>query len=154
MGSTIKFTYSVNWVETAMPFAQRFNRYLDHSFFEHQIHWFSIFNSFMMVVFLCGLVALILMRLLRNDYAKVGSMIVRCSCGRVTVASVAYSTCTKRRMWKTKALGRSRDGSSCMAMFSVSRSTYHCSALSLAPVRRPLVRVEGTTSLLMLGVWL
>lgn len=42
-----------------------------YSFFEHQIHWFSIFNSFMMVVFLCGLVALILMRLLRNDYAKV-----------------------------------------------------------------------------------
>jgi hypothetical protein len=39
-------------------------------FFEHQIHWFSIFNSFMMVVFLCGLVALILMRTLKQDYAK------------------------------------------------------------------------------------
>ena len=35
-----------------------------------QIHWFSIFNSFMMVVFLCGLVALILMRTLKNDYAR------------------------------------------------------------------------------------
>ena len=32
---------------------------------------FSIFNSFMMVLFLCGIVALILMRTLRNDYAKV-----------------------------------------------------------------------------------
>ncbi|RHY35284.1 hypothetical protein DYB32_000238 [Aphanomyces invadans] len=39
-------------------------------FFEHQIHWFSIFNSFMMVIFLCGLVALILLRTLRQDYAK------------------------------------------------------------------------------------
>ena len=35
-----------------------------------QIHWFSIFNSFMMVIFLTGLVAMILLRTLRNDYAK------------------------------------------------------------------------------------
>ncbi|CAH0518963.1 unnamed protein product [Peronospora belbahrii] len=34
------------------------------------IHWFSIFNSFMMVIFLCGLVALILLRTLKNDYAR------------------------------------------------------------------------------------
>lgn len=40
------------------------------SFFGHQIHWFSIFNSTMMVVFLCGLVSLILFRTLRNDYAR------------------------------------------------------------------------------------
>ena len=56
-------------------------------FFEHQIHWFSIFNSFMMVIFLCGLVALILMRTLRQDYAKVRSDRMRdgvcvCVCGR------------------------------------------------------------------------
>jgi hypothetical protein len=47
-----------------------FLRYLDYDFFEHQIHWFSIFNSFMMVIFLCGLVSLILLRTLRNDYAR------------------------------------------------------------------------------------
>lgn len=35
-----------------------------------QIHWFSIFNSFMMVLFLTGLVAVILMRTLRKDYAR------------------------------------------------------------------------------------
>lgn len=46
------------------------NRYLDFNFFEHQIHWFSIFNSFMMVIFLCGLVVLILMRTLKNDYIR------------------------------------------------------------------------------------
>ncbi len=45
--------------------------WIPRRFFEHQIHWFSIFNSFMMVIFLCGLVALILMRTLRQDYAKV-----------------------------------------------------------------------------------
>ena len=39
-------------------------------FYIMQIHWFSIFNSFMMVIFLTGLVSMILMRTLRNDYAK------------------------------------------------------------------------------------
>ena len=57
-------------VETDKSFDSRFERYLDYSFFEHQIHWFSIFNSFMMVIFLVGLVTLILIRTLRNDYAK------------------------------------------------------------------------------------
>ena len=35
-----------------------------------QIHWFSIFNSFMMVVFLVGLVWMILVRTLKRDYAR------------------------------------------------------------------------------------
>lgn len=66
----LSFTYSVHWKPTTKPFSQRFNRYLEYDFFEHQIHWFSIFNSFMMVIFLCGLVSLILLRTLRNDFAK------------------------------------------------------------------------------------
>ncbi|KAF2293867.1 hypothetical protein GH714_005274 [Hevea brasiliensis] len=63
-------TYSVKWISTNITFARRFDVYLDYPFFEHQIHWFSIFNSFMMVIFLTGLVSMILMRTLRNDYAK------------------------------------------------------------------------------------
>ncbi len=35
-----------------------------------QIHWFSIFNSFMMVIFLTGLVTMIMLRTLRKDYAR------------------------------------------------------------------------------------
>jgi transmembrane 9 superfamily protein 3 len=45
---------------------------LDHEFFKHPIHWFSVFNSFMMVLFLMGLVALILLRTLKKDYARYG----------------------------------------------------------------------------------
>ena len=67
---TLSFSYSVNWIPTDTLFEDRFNVYLDYTFFEHQIHWFSIFNSFMMVVFLVGLVALILSRTLKNDYQK------------------------------------------------------------------------------------
>eukprot|EP00613_Pedinella_sp_CCMP2098_P073348 CAMPEP_0171905706 /NCGR_PEP_ID=MMETSP0993-20121228/5382_1 /TAXON_ID=483369 /ORGANISM="non described non described, Strain CCMP2098" /LENGTH=599 /DNA_ID=CAMNT_0012537261 /DNA_START=22 /DNA_END=1821 /DNA_ORIENTATION=+ len=69
-GTQLDFSYSVKWVPTVKTFEGRFERYLDYNFFEHQIHWFSIFNSFMMVIFLCGLVSLILLRTLRNDYAR------------------------------------------------------------------------------------
>ncbi|CAN6584549.1 unnamed protein product [Malus baccata var. baccata] len=70
VGKKLDLTYSVKWIATTVTFARRFDVYLDYPFFEHQIHWFSIFNSFMMVIFLTGLVSMILMRTLRNDYAK------------------------------------------------------------------------------------
>jgi transmembrane 9 superfamily member 3 len=69
-GAKLSFTYSVHWKKTTKAFDSRFDRYLEYDFFEHQIHWFSVFNSFMMVVFLCGLVTLILLRTLRNDFAR------------------------------------------------------------------------------------
>ena len=69
-GVVLKFELDIQWTQTTTPFHSRFDRYLDHAFFKHQIHWFSIFNSFMMVLFLMGLVALILLRTLRKDYAR------------------------------------------------------------------------------------
>ncbi|XWS62825.1 hypothetical protein CRYUN_Cryun06bG0043900 [Craigia yunnanensis] len=69
-GRMLDMTYSIKWIPTNVSFARRFDVYLDYPFFEHQIHWFSVFNSFMMVIFLTGLVSMILMRTLRNDYAK------------------------------------------------------------------------------------
>jgi len=69
-GTQLKFELDVQWSKTSTSFHSRFDRYLDHAFFKHQIHWFSIFNSFMMVLFLMGLVALILLRTLRKDYAR------------------------------------------------------------------------------------
>ena len=70
LGTELKFELDIQWEKTSTPFHSRFDRYLDHAFFKHQIHWFSIFNSFMMVLFLMGLVALILLRTLRKDYAR------------------------------------------------------------------------------------
>ncbi|KAK9881474.1 hypothetical protein WA026_016358 [Henosepilachna vigintioctopunctata] len=64
------FTYEVIWKPVATKFRDRFDKYLDHNFFQHRIHWFSIFNSFMMVIFLVGLVSMILMRTLGKDYAR------------------------------------------------------------------------------------
>ncbi|KAH0749290.1 hypothetical protein KY290_028522 [Solanum tuberosum] len=69
-GRTLDMTYSLKWFPTNISYEQRFNVYLNNYFFENQIHWFSVINSIMMVVFLVGLVSMILMRTLRNDYAK------------------------------------------------------------------------------------
>lgn len=69
-GNVVIFSFAVTWTETDTPFEKRFEKYLDYTFFEHKIHWFSIFNSFMMVMFLTGLVTIILMRTLKKDYAR------------------------------------------------------------------------------------
>nr|CAD2176998.1 unnamed protein product [Meloidogyne enterolobii] len=66
----LSFTYEVIWKQSNTLFDKRFERYLDPSFFQHRIHWFSIFNSFMMVIFLVGLVWMILLRTLNKDYAR------------------------------------------------------------------------------------
>jgi transmembrane 9 superfamily member 3 len=72
VGTALTFTLVVTMEETTEKFHSRFDRYLDHDFFKHPIHWFSVFNSFMMVLFLMGLVALILLRTLKKDYARYG----------------------------------------------------------------------------------
>jgi transmembrane 9 superfamily protein 3 len=65
------FTYSITWVATDLPFAKRFNTYLESNFFENSIHWFSILNSFVMVVFMISLVAVIMAKMLSNDYKNI-----------------------------------------------------------------------------------
>jgi len=69
-GAQLDFSYSVEFVPTTDEYSDRFVRYLDNDFFQHQIHWFSILNAFMMVLLLCGVVAVILVRTLKRDYAK------------------------------------------------------------------------------------
>lgn len=71
-GVKLNFVTHFKWEATTKEFHSRFDKYLDQPFFKHHIHWFSIFNSFMMVLFLMGLVALILVRTLRKDYARYG----------------------------------------------------------------------------------
>jgi transmembrane 9 superfamily protein 3 len=70
IGKSVAFSYEVTWKPSKVNYEDRFDKYLDPTFFQHRIHWFSIFNSFMMVIFLVGLVSMILMRTLRKDYAR------------------------------------------------------------------------------------
>ena len=69
VGTIHPFSYSVQWIETQQVLETRFEKFLDNGFFEHQIHWFSVLNSSMLVIFLLGLVALILIKTLKKDYS-------------------------------------------------------------------------------------
>ncbi|KAF9110160.1 hypothetical protein BGX27_006702 [Mortierella sp. AM989] len=69
-GLHVDFSYSVTWKVSNKDFKSRFERYLDSDFFENRIHWFSIFNSLMMVLFLTGFVSAMWIRYLRRDFAR------------------------------------------------------------------------------------
>eukprot|EP00747_Dinoflagellata_sp_TGD_P002288 gnl/TRDRNA2_/TRDRNA2_103607_c1_seq1.p1 gnl/TRDRNA2_/TRDRNA2_103607_c1~~gnl/TRDRNA2_/TRDRNA2_103607_c1_seq1.p1 ORF type:complete len:420 (-),score=84.21 gnl/TRDRNA2_/TRDRNA2_103607_c1_seq1:157-1377(-) len=64
----IMYTYDVSWTESPIRWASRWDNYLKMA--GGQIHWFSILNSFMIMVFLSGMVAMILLRTLHRDITK------------------------------------------------------------------------------------
>lgn len=64
----IWYTYDVVWVESAVRWASRWDNYLKME--GGEIHWLSILNSVMIVLFLTGLVAMILLRTLHRDIVK------------------------------------------------------------------------------------
>lgn len=68
----VDFTYSVKWIETDIPFEKRLEKYSQTSSLSHhlEIHWFSIINSCVTVLLLTGFLAMILMRVLKNDFVK------------------------------------------------------------------------------------
>ena len=80
------------WRKSDVNFHDRYDKYLDPSFFQHRIHWFSIFNSFMMVIFLVGLVSMILMRTLRKDYARYSKVIMIFSGNKSTIQTYEFKT--------------------------------------------------------------
>ncbi|OAY53593.1 transmembrane 9 superfamily member 8 [Manihot esculenta] len=64
----IIFTYDVEFQESDVKWASRWDTYLLMS--DDQIHWFSIVNSLMIVLFLSGMVAMIMLRTLYRDISK------------------------------------------------------------------------------------
>jgi len=69
---TIIYSYDVVWIPSSIRWASRWDNYL--KMHEGQIHWFSIVNSLMIVLFLSGMVAMILLRTLHRDIAKYNDM--------------------------------------------------------------------------------
>ncbi|GAA0158142.1 transporter [Lithospermum erythrorhizon] len=64
----IIFTYDVEYKESDVKWASRWDTYLLMN--DDQIHWFSIVNSLMIVLFLSGMVAMIMLRTLYRDISK------------------------------------------------------------------------------------
>lgn len=64
----VVFTYGVYWRPSPTPFATRWDKYLH--VYDPKIHWFSLINSAVIVVFLVGMVSTILVRTLKKDIAR------------------------------------------------------------------------------------
>jgi transmembrane 9 superfamily protein 2/4 len=62
------YTYDVQWTESPIRWASRWDTYLKMT--GVQIHWFAILNSVLILVFLSGMVAMILLRTLHRDITK------------------------------------------------------------------------------------
>jgi len=66
--SVVLWTYSVKWVDSPIRWASRWDTYFMMT--DDQIHWFSIVNSVVIVLFLSGIVGMILMRALHADFRR------------------------------------------------------------------------------------
>lgn len=74
-GATILYTYDVIWQESDVAWSSRWDIYLseDH-LVPAQVHWYSITNSILVVLFLSLLVVSILVRNLRRDIAAYNAL--------------------------------------------------------------------------------
>ncbi|KAI0703337.1 Nonaspanin [Cerioporus squamosus] len=66
--NTVTYTYRVMWDESDTPWATRWDNYLH--IFDPRIHWFSLINSIIVVVFLCLMVSMILLRTVSRDISR------------------------------------------------------------------------------------
>ncbi len=64
----VQFTYSTYWIESPTAWATRWDKYLH--VYDPKIHWFSLINSAIIVVFLVLTVMSILVRALKKDIAR------------------------------------------------------------------------------------
>lgn len=72
-GTTIQFSYSVEWYEEPnLIWKNRMSRYAESRFLpsSFEIHWLSIINSFVLVLLLTAFLTIILLRVLKNDFSR------------------------------------------------------------------------------------
>eukprot|EP00002_Diphylleia_rotans_P008866 TRINITY_DN1883_c0_g1_i7.p1 TRINITY_DN1883_c0_g1~~TRINITY_DN1883_c0_g1_i7.p1 ORF type:complete len:559 (-),score=86.86 TRINITY_DN1883_c0_g1_i7:159-1835(-) len=65
---TVVWTYDVQWEASNIKWAYRWDVYLYMT--DGQIHWFSIINSLVIVLFLTGMIAMIMFRTIHQDFAR------------------------------------------------------------------------------------
>jgi len=69
---TLEFSFSAKWRPTDITYEHRLDYLKNEKMFPHEleIHWLSILNSFVLVVLLTGFVVVIILRVLKADYAR------------------------------------------------------------------------------------
>eukprot|EP00599_Poterioochromonas_sp_BG-1_P005069 CAMPEP_0173148594 /NCGR_PEP_ID=MMETSP1105-20130129/9814_1 /TAXON_ID=2985 /ORGANISM="Ochromonas sp., Strain BG-1" /LENGTH=320 /DNA_ID=CAMNT_0014063281 /DNA_START=248 /DNA_END=1207 /DNA_ORIENTATION=+ len=69
----IIYTYDIKWEKSDLPWSRRWEVYLKGNP-DDEIHYFSIVNSLMIVLFLTGVVAMIMLRTLHKDISSYNEM--------------------------------------------------------------------------------
>jgi hypothetical protein len=71
-GMPVSFTYSVEWIPSSDAYETRMERYTKGLFLpaSMEIHWLSITNSLILVILLTAFLAIILMRIVKNDFTR------------------------------------------------------------------------------------
>jgi len=67
---TFEVTYSAEWSPTDYPYNLRKHYTTTQGPTSKQIHWLSIMNSLILVLLLTGFLAIIILRILKNDYTR------------------------------------------------------------------------------------
>ncbi|KAJ3528668.1 hypothetical protein NM688_g7964 [Phlebia brevispora] len=66
--NVVRYTFRIIWTPSDTPWATRWDNYLH--IFDPRIHWFSLINSVVIVVFLCIMVSMILLRTVSRDISR------------------------------------------------------------------------------------
>jgi len=65
------WTYDVKWIPSNVRWASRWDVYLSMgNLYDDQVHWFALVNALVIVLFLSGMVAMILVRALYKDLSR------------------------------------------------------------------------------------
>ena len=67
---SVLFSYDVFWEKSNIEWSARWDAYLTANSPNDKVHWFSITNSLMIILFLTVMIAMILVRALRKDIAQ------------------------------------------------------------------------------------
>lgn len=87
----IIFTYDVTWIQSDIEWSNRWDLYLKGNP-NAQIHWFSILNSTLIVFFLTGMVAMIMMRTLYKDITTYNTRYDALAAGGITEEEAVEET--------------------------------------------------------------
>lgn len=72
-GLKVVYSYEVEWIESELPWSDRWDVYLIGTP-DDELHYFSIVNSLMIVLFLTGAISTIMIRTLKKDIAAYSDM--------------------------------------------------------------------------------
>merc|ERR1719223_492603 len=111
------YTYDVVWVESAVRWASRWDNYLKME--GGEIHWLSILNSVMIVLFLSGLVAMILLRTLHRDIVKYNELATKEEIEEETGWKLVHGDIFRKPAWSRLLVATIGSGVQILAMVIV-----------------------------------